>query len=688
MKNKERRKEVCRKKRGAAFGLCFVLVFGLAFGGSTTFAAAVPVDGETADDAVAGQVVTDCTELSALVADTWEEDYFGSITLDTETGDVEIDGEEAESIDVSGETSSEAVLDQYLNALPEEEDLYSVEETEEGTYEITAPFQTKRLILEEASVDETYGAAEIYYNTEMGETILQFDSAETTQEAYETLCETYGDENCTPDTVYDIDDLLLDGVEPVSVQATSYSWGNTYMGMSQIKSRAQGRYSGITVAILDTGIDKSSSFFSSRKITKTSYNFMNNSKDVTDYHGHGTHVAGIIADATPTNVRIMMLKIANSSGYTSMLTIKTALQYAVDHNVAVINMSVGFIGYEAVSCTDLGSLINKAYKRGIPICAAAGNSAVNVNLCYPARNEKTIAVSSIDDTGTFSTFSDYGSRIDFCAPGEDIVSAGLGGGVSTMSGTSMSAPHMTAAVAYLKMMQTNLSVQGVYKELKSRSVDLGPSGKDSYYGWGCPNLETLLDTGIIYTTDIVSNSIDSPVLRSVKNTQNGIQIRWKKVGKAKKYRLYRKEGSGSYKKIKTLSAGKTSYLDRNVKQGKEYTYTVKAVRNSKVSAGSNRKKTVRLKQPAKLRLVGKTGGRLVVKWKKQGKVSGYQIRYVTGKKNHKKKETITVTGSGRRVVLRGLQSHKTYKVKVRAWKKKGNQTFYSPWSVQKKEKVK
>lgn len=88
-----------------------------------------------------------------------------------------------------------------------------------------------------------------------------------------------------------------------------------------------------------------------------------------------------------------------------------------------------------------------------------------------------------------------------------------------MSGTSMSAPHITAAVAYLKMLQPNLSVQGVYNELRARSKDLGAAGKDIYFGWGCPILTNLLTTGILDRTNVVStgNSLQAPVLKKVKN---------------------------------------------------------------------------------------------------------------------------------------------------------------------------
>ena len=67
----------------------------------------------------------------------------------------------------------------------------------------------------------------------------------------------------------------------------------------------------------------------------------------------------------------------------------------------------------------------------------------------------------------------------------------------------MAAPHITAAIAYLKMMQSNLSVDGIYRELKLYCRDLGSKGKDSYYGWGCPIMTNLFQRGISHKRYIV-----------------------------------------------------------------------------------------------------------------------------------------------------------------------------------------
>lgn len=641
----------------------------------------------------AGSVRPDDTlstmEMAELVSDTWDEEYFGKIVVDPDSGTVEKDGEEQPnmySLPRSSEKqkkSEEKLINDYLEVLPEDS-LYDVEKNDEGEYEITAPFQTRRLIVEEDALDKSYGAEEIYANEELKETILQFDTEEETKQAYEELCERYGKENCYPDEIYHVDELLT----ALPAAGGSYSWGTAYMGMDQLKSRAasEGYTAPVTVAVLDTGIDKANFMFRGRSISAKSHNFIDNNKNVADTHGHGTHVSGIIADSTPSNVQILMLKISNSSGYSSLLTIKSALQYALNQDITVINMSVGFVGARAITCTYLDDLIDKAYKRGIPICAAAGNNGVDVAFCYPACNRKTIAVSAIDTGEKLAYYSNRGSLIDFCAPGSRITSAGAGGTLVGMSGTSMSAPHIAAAAAYLKMMQNNLSVQGIYEELKLRCKDLGAHGKDPYYGWGCPVMSDLFDRGIVNKSRVVTGAVKTPTLKAVKNTDKGIRITWKKIKKAKKYYLYRKTGNGGYKKIKVISGNTTSYLDRKVKQGKQYTYALKAVRGKKTSFLSKGKKTVRLKTPTRVRAGKAKGKSILIRWKKQSGVSGYQIR-LAGQKKMKKAKVIRVTGkTGRKKI--GHLKKKTWYYQVRGYKIIGGKTYVSPWSATGKVRVK
>ena len=627
------------------------------------------------------------SDISKLISNTWEEEYFGKIIVDPDTGIVEKDGEaisfykefDASVSERNAAIKSEDSMEQFLDS-QDEDTIYKTETNQDGDIEITAPFQTKRLIVEE-DLSEDYGAESTYYNEEDKDLILQFETQAETQAAYEKICDEYGEAVCYPDEVYYIDDVLMDNGTD---NGTAISWGTGYMGMDQLKIAAPtlGYNIAVTVAVLDTGLDHSNAMFLGRTVSAKSYNFAGHNSNIMDIHGHGTHVSGIITDATPSNVQLMMLKIANNEGYSSLLTIRTALQYAVKQKADVINMSVGFISVQAEKCTYLDKIINKAYEKGIPIVAAAGNNAVNVNYCYPACNKKTIAISALNQKEQLAYYSNRGKGIDFCAPGSEIVSAKAGGEMVSMSGTSMAAPYISAAIAYLRMMQGNLSVNGVYKELKIHCKDLGSAGKDVNYGWGCPILTDLFNTGIINKTQITG--VLAPKLKSVKNTEKGVQISWRKVKDATRYIIYRKKGNGSYKKLATVSSKKTVYIDKKVKKGKKYTYSIKVVKSKKKSGLSNTKTIVRLKTVSNVTAKAGNGKKITFTWKKQGGVNGYQIRL--GNRSMRKSRVITITKNVRKVVETGLKK-KVYYYQVRSYKNIGTTVSYSAWSTVKKIRV-
>ena len=143
------------------------------------------------------------------------------------------------------------------------------------------------------------------------------------------------------------------------------------------------------------------------------------------------------------------------------------------------------------------------------VCTAAGNENQDARKVYPANNADTITVSAIRQDGSFaSDYSNYGTLVDFCAPGSEIVSAAPRGMWQSLSGTSMASPHMAAAVAYVKMVMPNATVGQVRQVLRNYAVDLGAPGKDSYYGYGAVRLKSLFEN---YTSvDISKFAVSLP----------------------------------------------------------------------------------------------------------------------------------------------------------------------------------
>ena len=99
-----------------------------------------------------------------------------------------------------------------------------------------------------------------------------------------------------------------------------------------------------------------------------------------------------------------------------------------------------------------------------------------------------IVVSAINSYGNLCDFSNYGSTIDVAAPGEDVYSAYPGGGYTSLNGTSMAAPHISAVCAMYRLQNSKASIYQVEYLLWENTKDLGQSGWDEYYGYGVPHL--------------------------------------------------------------------------------------------------------------------------------------------------------------------------------------------------------
>lgn len=183
-----------------------------------------------------------------------------------------------------------------------------------------------------------------------------------------------------------------------------------------------------------------------------------------DDHGHGTHVAGVIAAdnnfkgiiGVAFNTRIMSVKAGMSSGYFHQDAIAKAILYAYNNGADVINMSFG-----GSACSiAVQDALEKAYTRCVLVASAGNDGMPNEGLIslpnYPAALPYVLGVMSVDRSGVESSFTNYDSiaynnvEYELYAPGENIVSTIPGDRYATWSGTSMAAPLVSGMAALLR----------------------------------------------------------------------------------------------------------------------------------------------------------------------------------------------------------------------------------------------
>lgn len=290
----------------------------------------------------------------------------------------------------------------------------------------------------------------------------------------------------------------------------SYQWhldNSQYGGISMEGAWDISTGSGVTVAVIDTGISKGSDLANTCFVS--GYDFVNNDSNPSDDNGHGTHVAGTVAQSTNNNLGIagvafgsclMPIKVLNQNGSGSYADVANGIYWAVNHGAKVINLSLG----GSADSQTLKDAVAYAYNQGVTVVAAAGNdSSSNIN--YPAGyDDYVIAIGATQYDESLAPYSNYGSSLDLVAPGGNLNvdqnNDSYGDGVLQqtferrgwrttwgyyfMQGTSMASPHV-AGVAALVLANGNATTPDEIRNiLQETAEDLGTSGRDNTYGYG------------------------------------------------------------------------------------------------------------------------------------------------------------------------------------------------------------
>lgn len=241
---------------------------------------------------------------------------------------------------------------------------------------------------------------------------------------------------------------------------------------------------GVVIAVVDTGVQGDHEDLAGNLLPGVDF-VSDGGGTCVDSHGHGTHVAGIGGQVDNTiggiggalGAKILPVRVLDESGSGTFPDVAAGIDWAVEHEADVINLSLG----GESSAPSVETAIENAVAAGVTVVAAAGNCGAPSDKCsslnapsYPAALPDVIAVGAIT-TGsvppTKASFSNDNDYVDVAAPGTSIDSTYRGNSYTTMSGTSMATPFVSA-VAALILRDCTLSAEQVRVKIQtSASVD-------------------------------------------------------------------------------------------------------------------------------------------------------------------------------------------------------------------------
>lgn len=291
-----------------------------------------------------------------------------------------------------------------------------------------------------------------------------------------------------------------------------FQWHFEQIGLEDAWLNARG--DGVVVAVIDTGVSAADvparGVRGVRDLAGTAfvpgYDFVADSPDASDLHGHGTHVAGTIAQTTNNGygvagiaprAKIMPLRVLDAQGRGSTADIADAIRFAARNGAHVINLSLG----GPLPSRVLSDAVQYARSRGVVVVAAAGNSGSD-RPGYPAAYDGVIAVAATQYDRTATFYSNWGRHIDIAAPGgnvrvdqnddgrpDGVLQETLARGDASQHefalymGTSMASPHVAGVAALVR--STGVTDVDRIEEILLRSADAsGPASDRLHYGAG------------------------------------------------------------------------------------------------------------------------------------------------------------------------------------------------------------
>lgn len=323
--------------------------------------------------------------------------------------------------------------------------------------------------------------------------------------------------------------------------AMPHTWGLKQTQVQKAWSISQGSKE-IVVAVIDTGIDINhedikNNLWKNPNPTKGDihgWNFARDNNDLSDNHGHGTHIAGIIGaeggngkgiSGVAPQVSLMILKYYDPSnpGADNLKNTIHAIHYAIDHGAHIINYSGGGLEYSA----EERAAIERARRRGILFVAAAGNEKSNsdVKKYYPADYDldNIISVTALDQKTRVLPSSNYGTEtVDIAAPGNNIYSTLPNGRYGYMTGTSQATAFVSGVAALILAHHKEYKPFQVAKYLKNTGDIVDSLKTKTQFSRKLNSYRALsiLDRGVGATGVIATNNVSNSFNPSTGSNNN------------------------------------------------------------------------------------------------------------------------------------------------------------------------
>ncbi|WP_411843887.1 S8 family peptidase [Salinicoccus sp. HZC-1] len=284
---------------------------------------------------------------------------------------------------------------------------------------------------------------------------------------------------------------------PVHAYEQKVPYGISQIQAHQVHEKGY-KGSGVKLGILDTGIDASHEDLN----VADGFSVFKSGEDEDPYHdgsGHGTHVAGTAAArdndtgvvGVAPEAELYAVKVLDSNGSGSSAGVVRGIEWAIQNEMSVINMSLG----SSEPSRAIRDALDAAYNEyDILVVAAAGNEGnedgTGNTVGYPAQHESTIAVAAVDQNNERAPFSSTGPGVDITAPGVSIFSATPDNNYENLNGTSMASPHVAGAAAVLRAALPDASAAEIRERMVSTAKNIGDNRE--WYGNGLLQLNDAL----------------------------------------------------------------------------------------------------------------------------------------------------------------------------------------------------